>query len=340
MFRSGIMLICLCHTLCLGPAAAGGSGDGADLRLVPFPKHVELGEGKFLLGEQMTLCVPAHAAPVIYDRLKRELQLAKIPVWKFTTTTDNTLCFRIFFNENQEPPQQFAGDAHESSYVLEVNEHEICCHAADASGLFYGAETLCQLIRANRIDGGLPCLSIRDWPSLKWRCFQDDMTRGPSSTLKTLQQHIDLVAELKMNLFTYYMEYQYAFQKHPLIGPKDGSLLPDELKTLVHYAQAKHLDILGNQQSFGHFTWILKHPEYAALRETDYLLCPTREETYQLLDDLYSEVCPLLPFPMFNVCCDETAGLGSGPSKPLAEDIGVGGVYVRRRPRPCPRSAA
>ena len=65
MVRSGIMLVCLCHILCLDPAAAGGSGDGADLRLVPFPKRVELGKGKFLLGEQMTLCVPVHAAPGI-----------------------------------------------------------------------------------------------------------------------------------------------------------------------------------------------------------------------------------------------------------------------------------
>jgi hexosaminidase len=47
-----------------------------------------------------------------------------------------------------------------------------------------------------------------------------------------------------------------------------------------------------------------------------------------LLDDLYSEVCPLLPFPMFNVCCDETYGLGTGPSKQRAEQIGIGGVYV------------
>jgi serine/threonine protein kinase len=44
---------------------------------------------------------------------------------------------------------------------------------------------------------------------------------------------------------------------------------------------------------------------------------------------MYSEVCPLLPFPFFNVCCDETYGLGTGPSKELAQKIGVGGVYVR-----------
>jgi len=58
-------------------------------------------------------------------------------------------------------------------------------------------------------------------------------------------------------------------------------------------------------------------------------LCPVKEGTYQLLDDMYSEVCPLLPFDMFNVCCDETWGLGTGPSKDLADRIGVGGVYVQ-----------
>ena len=59
------------------------------------------------------------------------------------------------------------------------------------------------------------------------------------------------------------------------------------------------------------------------------MLNPLKEETYQLLDDMYSEVCPLLPFPFFNVCCDETWELGRGPTKELAEKIGVGGVYVR-----------
>ncbi len=132
-----------------------------------------------------------------------------------------------------------------------------------------------------------------------------------------------------MKMHTYYMENQFAFEKHPVIGPQDGSLTPEDLAALVEYAKPRHVDILGNQQSFGHLTHVLKHDQYAALRETDYIICPVKEETYQLLNDLYSEVCPLLPFEMFNVCCDETWGLGSGPSKELSEQIGVGGVYVR-----------
>ncbi len=217
----------------------------------------------------------------------------------------------------------------EEGYALAVEPDAIRIVAATEAGLFHGIETLCQLIRANREGNRIPCLTIRDWPSLRWRCFQDDLTRGPSTRPDVLLRQLELGAFFKHNLFTYYMEYQYAWKKHPSLGPPDGSLSPEALKWLVEYGRDVHVDILGNQQSFGHFGRILQHPEYAPLRETADVLCPVQEGSYQLLDDLYSEVVPLLPLPFFNVCCDETYGLGEGPSKDLARQIGVGGVYAR-----------
>ncbi len=231
------------------------------------------------------------------------------------------------------------GENVEECYRLEVRPEAVVCSADHEAGLLYSIHTLRQLIRANRRDGKLPCLSIRDWPSLRWRCLQDDITRGPSPKMGVLKLQADVGSYLKLNLFTYYMECQFAFKKHPVIGPPDGSLTSEELKALVDYAKPLHVDILGNQQSFGHFGNILKYPEFAALRETPGILCPVKEETYRLLDDMYSEVCPLLPLEFFNVCCDETQGLGTGPSQELAERIGVGGVYVQhiRRIHDCSR---
>jgi hexosaminidase len=226
-----------------------------------------------------------------------------------------------------EPPRLTVDDPLDS-YALEVRTDALVCTAAQPAGLPYGLQTVCQLIRANLKSNALPGLVIRDWPSLRWRGFQDDMTRGPSSTLDTLKFEASLAAYLKLNLMTYYMEFQFAFRKHPAIGPLNGSLTPEDLSALVSFVKPLHLEILGNQQSFGHFGRILQHPEYAALRETPEVLTPVREETYQLLDDFYSEVCPLLPFPWFNVCCDETAGLGTGPSRAWTAELGVGGVYV------------
>jgi len=301
-----------------------------DLRLVPFPKHVRLESRNFVVGEDLILEAPAGSAKLLGRLIGEELERAGLPVPKTQAVKTGDHFLRLSSKPGREPPTfQFRHDATPEDYVLKVGRNEITCGAPAGPGLFYGTQTLCQLIRANRRDGGLPCVTVYDWPSMRWRCFQDDMTRGPSSKLDTLKFEVALGAHLKMNLFTYYMEYQYAFKKHPLIGPKNGSLEPDDLAALVKYAKPLGIDILGNQQSFGHFARILEHEQYAHLRENSYILCPVKEESYKLLDDMYSEVCPILPFPFFNVCCDETWGLGEGPSKELAAEIGVGGVYVR-----------
>jgi hypothetical protein len=152
----------------------------------------------------------------------------------------------------------------------------------DAAGLVWGIQTLRQLVAANQRGRALPCLQIRDWPALRYRGFHDDITRGRSSLLMTLEREVGLSEALKLNFFSYYLEHQYAFAKHPDIGPPDGSLRPAELQRLVQYAARRSVEIFGCQQSFGHFGAILAKPAYAALREGSDCLNPTTEGTYRL----------------------------------------------------------
>ncbi len=329
--------------LLLGFVGFGVADEASQLRLVPFPKRVELSGGGFPLRGELVLEAPAGAAELLGGLIGAELKLAQFPRPKVRPLRGDVRWLRLSTAPGRPAPAPPEGDSARrkeqvaaGEYWFDVRADEIVCGGESEVGLLYAVETLCQLIRANLRETppgsgvrGLPCVTIRDWPSIRWRCFQDDMTRGPSSTLATLKREVALGSGLKMNLFTYYMEYQFAFKKHPIIGPKGGSLTPEDLAALVADAKRLHVEVLGNQQSFGHFQHILKHEQYARLRETGSILCPVREESYRLLDDLYSEVCPILPFGMFNVCCDETWGLGTGPSKELAEEIGVGGVYVR-----------
>lgn len=310
-----------------GPEAA--AVEPAALRLVPFPKEVQGETGAFDLSRRLILEISQAQAELLREEVKAELQAAGYPAPTVRPLKTATSVLRLSTKPRvavKKLPLREGATAED--YALQVQPNAITITGGGPAGLFYGVQTLRQLIRANRSNDRIPALGIRDWPSLAWRGFQDDLTRGPSSTLANLKQHSALGAALKLNLFTYYMEYQFAFQKHPEIGPTNGSLTADELREWVAFAQPRHLNVLGNQQSFGHFTAILAHPQYASLRETPYLLCPTNPKTYSLLDDLYSEVIPATPFPFFNVCCDETDGLGEGPSKALAEKIGVGGVYV------------
>ena len=306
-----------------------GLGAIQDLRLVPFPKSVTSEVGRFSFGRSLFFEISDGQGELPARLLNAELQRAGLREVRANRLKSAVPAFRITAKKRALILPGLPRQTSSESYALDVRGDEIVCTAKDPAGLFFGLQTLCQLIRANRQGDTLPCLQIRDWPSLRWRCFQDDLTRGPSSTLDTLKFEASLASYLKLNLMTYYMEYQFAFKKHPEIGPTNGSFTPQELSALVDYAKPLHLDVLGNQQSFGHFGRILRFPEYAPLRETADVLTPVHEETYRFLDDLYSEICPLLPFPWFNVCCDETDGLGTGPSKELASSIGVGGVYVR-----------
>ena len=327
----------------LGCCAVSPAQDASELRLVPFPKEVTMAMGQ-RLSLKTTLQFHLHAknrdilGTALLDELKRagfpEPQLIEN---EFAGSEFLLLLVPVDTNSLlvQLPPLpdqagEGGGDVGES-YTIHIKPNGIVCRGKGDVGLHYAVQTLCQLIRANADENGtLPCMTIRDWPSMKYRCFQDDWTRGPSPHLATLFHQFDLGAYLKHNMFTYYNENQLEYKTHPKLNPKDGTLTQEEFKQSIEYAAKRHLIMLGNQQSFGHHYKTLAVPEYAHLGEAGYILSPTVEEVYTFLDDLYSEILPLVPFEMFNVCCDETWDLAkSGPSKELADEIGVAGVYVR-----------
>jgi len=334
----GGLLTVLTGFACFASFAVLQAEDASSLRLVPFPKQVELDQAKpFTFKNNLQLMIPEKEQsllqPIIIEELKRagfpepQILVIRSDVSRVVLAKPDTNLIDPKLPEQAGEGKSDPGEA----YAVSVTPEGIVCLGNDSTGLFYAVQTLCQLIRANVNEAGeIPCMTIQDWPSMKYRCFQDDLTRGPSPHLETLLFESDMGSQLKHNMFTYYMEDQYEFKKHPKISPKDGSLMQEDFKKWIEYAAKRHLIILGNQQSFGHFYKQLAIPEYAHLGEAGYILSPAVEEVYPFLDDLYSEIIPNLPFGMFNVCCDETADLAkSGPSKDMADEIGVGGVYVK-----------
>lgn len=309
------------------------------LRLVPFPKEVRFARGRFDLTDGLVISVPDSPAAIrAASDLAQEVKLAccsacrieKRPSGSSQSESGRwTLDVRTSSSHAAQPTAPRADPSKPESYRLEVHTGRILASANDERGLLWAIQTLRQLVRANSDGRTIPCLDVADYPTLQWRGFQEDITRGPSTKPAVMKREVAMSAFLRMNFFTYYLEHQYEFTKHPEIGPKNGSLTASELRDLVEHSRSFGVDIFGCQQSFGHFGAILYHPEYAKLRETGDILDPTNEESYRLLDDMYSEQAPVLDSSYFNVCCDETFGLGEGPSKALAQKIGVGGVYAR-----------
>jgi len=324
-------VVCLMPMLVSLVCIGQGDSDPASLRLVPFPKEVKITTGEFRLDRPLVFSTSGHTLWLLGPMVREEFASAGLPQ-PALQPMEGKECHLTLCASGVSPRLPELSTIHKSNeaYVLNIEPDTVTVTAKDAAGLFYAAQTLRQLVRANSAGNRLRCMNITDWPSpLRWRGFQDDLTRIPSSTFEELQREVVTGAFLKLNLFTYYMESQYEFRKHPIIGPPNGSLKPEELKALVEIAASHHVNILGNQQSFAHFENILRHEEYKALAETPGILTPAKEESYKLLDDLYSEVVPLVPFEYFNVCCDETDGLGQGPAKELVDKQGVGAVYAQ-----------
>lgn len=303
------------------------------LRLIPYPQEICLEDGYFTFEKSVSACLSKpDDADDKFAITQFALEIEKVFSSTLTidfeplkVSADHALCVG-----KHEGLAELSADPDIGSegYVLKVGRNGIMIVANGSSGLFYGIQTLKQLIRANSNGNAIPCQTIRDYPQIHWRGYSDDITRGSSPTLDFLKREIRIAAEYKLNFFTFYIEHQFEFKKHPKIGPPDGSLKPEELNELVEYAKQYHIEIIGCFQSFGHFANILKYPEYSHLGESGWIISPAFEESYKLLSDLYSDLVPLTPFEFFNICCDETQGLGEGPSKPMLEKVGIEGLYA------------
>jgi hypothetical protein len=214
-------------------------------------------------------------------------------------------------------------------YVLVVNTNEVLVAGKTTAGTFYGLQTLKQLVRGDGVAAFIPAVEIVDWPAMRWRGVSDDISRGPVPTVDYIKRQLRTFAAFKLNLHSFYMEQTFAGASHPLIGPAGGSLTPDEIRELVAYARRYHIELVPEQQTFGHLHKALKLEKYNELAETPYgdVLSPQQAGSYKLIADWYRELNELFPGKFFHIGADETFELGEGQSREVAKARGVGAIY-------------
>jgi hexosaminidase len=222
----------------------------------------------------------------------------------------------------------------EEGYVLSVTKDGVVVGGASAAGVFYGLQTLKQLVRGDA-NAFIQGARIIDWPAMRWRGVSDDISRGPVPTVDYIKRQLRTFAAFKLNLHSFYMEHAFSSTQHPLIGPAGGSLTPDEIRDIVSYAAKYHVEIVPEQQTFGHLHKALKYEKYNELAETPYgdVLSPQQEGTYKLIADWYRELNELFPGKFFHIGEDETFELGEGQSREAARTLGVGAVYFQHLTR-------
>ncbi|HLL13513.1 MAG TPA: glycoside hydrolase family 20 zincin-like fold domain-containing protein [Pyrinomonadaceae bacterium] len=220
-------------------------------------------------------------------------------------------------------------DLNDEGYLLSVSSDEVVVAGKTAAGTFYGLQTLKQLVRGDASDAFLPGVRIVDYPTMRWRGLSDDISRGPIPTVEYIKRQLRTLAAFKMNMHSFYMEHTFASRSHPLIAPEGGSLTPAEIRELVAYARRYHIELVPEQQTFGHLHKALKFEKYNELAEVPYgdMLSPQQEGSFRLVADWYKELAELFPGKFFHIGADETFELGQGQSREQVKARGVGAVY-------------
>lgn len=219
---------------------------------------------------------------------------------------------------------------HEQGYILSITPTRIRITGRDLDGVYYARQTLHQLARQFSGTGKLPVVYIEDWPDFPNRGVMLDVARDKVPTMDTLYQLVDMFASLKFNQLQLYTEHTFAYEGHEEVWKNASPMTAEEIRALDAYCAERFIELVPNQNSFGHMHRWLQHDRYKGLAETPggSDLCPVNPASSALLRSMYDSLLPNFTSRQVNVGCDETYSLGKGGSREEVERLGKGRVYL------------
>jgi hypothetical protein len=169
-----------------------------------------------------------------------------------------------------------------------------------------------------------------------------DICKYKVPTMETLYGLVDMLAEWKVNQLQLYAEHTFAYRSFPEVSHGFSPVTGEEVLALDAYCSERHVELVPNQNSFGHMERWLVHERMQHLaevpdgaidpwekgRKEPFSLCPTDPESLEFLREIYTDLLPHFSSRQFNVGCDETWDVGMGRSKDRCEALGVGRVYL------------
>lgn len=212
-------------------------------------------------------------------------------------------------------------------FELRCDADGVQIRAADGAGLRYARACLRQL----EADG-LPGVLIRDWPDFAHRGLMLDVSRDRVPGFDALLELVDLLAALRLNELQLYTEHTFAYAAHEPVWRDASPLTGAEVRELDAYCRERGVELVANQNCFGHMERWLRHPAYRPLAERPDAERPAclypDDAAFELVSGLLAELLPCFQSPRVNINCDETFELGRGRSREAVEARGRGRVYL------------
>jgi hexosaminidase len=297
----------------------------SSLKLIPIPREVHAGTDRSLPHGVRIVCGAPCATEDQFtvDDLKAALLARNVPV----TEADG---FSVELTRlSSHPDEKFTDEMKAEGYIIHGGASGLTVVGDTTEGVFYGAQTVKQLIDGNGKGAVLHEANIRDWPAMKYRGLDDDMSRGPITTLEFEKKMIRTIAAYKINLYSPYFEHTQQYASNPLMAPP-GSITAEEAIELVAYAKLYHITIIPEQEAFGHLHNSMTWEEYQPLVETPHgaVLAPGQPGSIALIKQMFTELATMYPGPFLHIGADETVDLGLGQTKADVDARGLAAAYL------------
>ncbi|TRX60754.1 family 20 glycosylhydrolase [Fulvivirga sp. M361] len=307
--------------------SVGATGQSDPLDWMPIPKHWERQNARFFLEKDFTVAIQGYSS----HRLE-----------KYSANFLRRLDWRtgMFFSQEKvsEVDERMTTDllikvarggklmlGEDESYKLEVNDKGIMLEAKTDFGAMRGLETLIQTLNNSEGQYYFPGLVVDDEPRFPWRGLMIDVSRH-FQPMEVIKRNIDGMAAVKMNVLHLHLVDDHGFRVESKVYPQlhekasDGKYFTqEEIKEIVRYAAAKGIRVVPEFDVPGHASaFLVAFPELASAPGPyrlqnragifDPTLNPTLEKTYEVLNNLFSEMVTLFPDDYFHIGGDENEG--------------------------------
>ncbi|HUJ24187.1 MAG TPA: beta-N-acetylhexosaminidase [Bryobacteraceae bacterium] len=262
--------------------------------VMPQPQIVKLGPSDFVFGadwklETQGVSTNDAAIETLKEELEKRFRLKLSEARRATGVLRLTLApDSVAVGQAQDRNR---GALAEQAYKIDLSRDGVTIAANASTGLYYGAVTFIQLLKPAHGALLLPEGHIEDWPDLELRhIYWDDAHH--LDRLDAVKHAVRQASFLKINGFTIKLEGHFQYKSAPaLVEPQ--SLSPAELQELTDYGLHYHVQVIPYLDAPAHIAFILKHPEYASLREyaeSNYELCATNPDSYKLMFGMFQDL--------------------------------------------------
>jgi hexosaminidase len=265
--------------------------------IIPLPQKLEMQSGVFKLTRKTRILVDSDSTRDTANCLAEKLRAStgfpfvRANVSGSDAKIKNAILFSI---ENVNTNLGAEG------YSLNVTRNGVVIRASTQAGLFYGAQTLLQLLppeifstkAVKRVKWQMPCAQIEDWPRFKWRGLMLDVARHFFNKSE-VERILDTMALYKLNTFHWHLTddqgWRIEIEKYPKLteiggwrsgvgfnldpksttaygpdGRYGGFYTQNDIREIVAYAAARHITIVPEIEMPGHSTAALAaYPEYS-----------------------------------------------------------------------------